>query len=82
MCNYILFLPLCNHYPRKIWSAQGDETCPALRAQLNRIYDPAEWVGDRASCLPFDMPEKCKPGAGNIRVVRIARYCEGCSRFM
>lgn len=71
MCNYIVFLPLCSHFPPHLWAAPGDESCPALRAQLMRIYDPAE---DRET-IPFDLPERCMPCPENIRVVGTGEYC-------
>jgi hypothetical protein len=81
MCNYILLLPLCNHYPSQVWMGPGDETCPALRAQLQRIYDPAEWAGGPKT-IPFDLPDKCMPCPENIRIVRTGAYCGwGCSRI-
>lgn len=73
MCNYFVFLPLCNHYPSEVWAGPGDESCPALRAQLMRIYDPAEWT--RMDTVPFDLPERCMPCPGNIIVVRTCGYC-------
>jgi hypothetical protein len=73
MCNYIVFLPLCNHYPRQVWAAPGDESCPALRAQLMRIYDPHEWT--RTDTVPFDLPERCMPCPENTSVVRTREYC-------
>lgn len=78
MCNYILFLPLCNHYPSQIWAAPGDESCPALRAELLRIYDPAEWAAADNTFLPFKVPERCLPCAENIRIVSTPLYCLAC----
>jgi hypothetical protein len=73
MCNYVLFLPLCNHYPSHIWAAPGDESCPALRAELARIYDPESWVDP--DTIPFDLPERCMPCAENIQIIRTGGYC-------
>jgi hypothetical protein len=76
MCNYIVFLPRCNHCPDRIWSAPGDESCPALRAQLMRIYDPVEWRRSAADdTVPFDLPPRCMPCPENISVVRTGGYC-------
>ncbi|OIW33624.1 hypothetical protein CONLIGDRAFT_677391 [Coniochaeta ligniaria NRRL 30616] len=73
MCNYILLLPLCQHFPSQVWAAPGDESCPALRAQLMRIYDPAEWASPET--IPFNLPERCMPCPENISIVRTRGYC-------
>jgi len=79
MCNYIVFLPLCNHYPSQVWAAPGDESCPALRAQLARIYDPAEHLSPET--IPFDLPERCMPCQENTRVVWTREYCSWDCRW-
>ncbi|KAI1085377.1 hypothetical protein F5B20DRAFT_574893 [Whalleya microplaca] len=72
MCIYILLTPLCPHPPRLL----AGPSCDRIQRELSRIHESDAWADAAARArLPFDMPDACAPGPGNVVRVPSGHWC-------
>ncbi|WDK15118.1 hypothetical protein CGRA01v4_06399 [Colletotrichum graminicola] len=78
MCTYILLIPACHHQPLLLF----DTSCRLRLQELQRINHRAAWDGSSLSEIPFNVPESCHPGTGNIRPIYTSDSCRWDCRYI
>jgi hypothetical protein len=71
MCGYLFFINNCGCFA----GLKVEMDCSIIIEQLNRINLAEAWTPDALSVLPFTLPESCKPGWHNTRIVVTSDMC-------